>query len=123
MREITDHKTNPCNEAIRVTADDLNPENGNASHVYYVDYRNRFGNIDEQVVRFQDGPLKESGVNGTTQEVLLAILIDRLRCFQTSKYANDYNARALAACTEALNALKARTSDREARGVEGTHQL
>jgi hypothetical protein len=123
VRAIHDHETNPCNASIRVTANDQNPDNGNASHVYYVDYRNKYGAISEQVVSFQDGPIKEAGVNGTTQEVLLAILIDRLRCFQTSAYANSFNQEALDHCEHALAALKARTAERETRGVEGTHKL
>lgn len=123
MKTLHLHETNPANESIRITADDPDPDNGNASHRYYVDYRDLFGSIQEQHVRFQSGPILDNGVNGTTNEVLLAIVIDRLRGFQSGKYANDYNARALAACLEAINALKARTEDREKRGVEGTHQL
>jgi hypothetical protein len=73
---------------------------------------------------FQNGPVKESGegVNGITHEVLFAILIDRLDGFQAGQYANDFNARALTYLRDALNQLHARTREREARGVEGTHK-
>jgi len=74
-------------------------------------------------VRFQDGPIKESGVNGVMDENLLAIVIDRLKGFQSGPYASDFNQKAMAQCTAALATLKERTAEREARGVEGTHAV
>lgn len=73
---------------------------------------------------FQNGPVKENGegVNGITHEVLLAILIDRLQGFQSGPYKNRENAVAITKLEEALMWLHKRTLDREARGVEGTHQ-
>lgn len=133
MREIHGHEVNECNKAIRIYADDQNPDNGNASHHYVCtypvaghkdDWRFRpFRGMAEKEIDFQDGPIKEVGTNGITQEVLLTILIDRLEGFQTSKYANGYNETALAHCKEALAALNARTAEREKRGVEGTHEV
>jgi len=73
-------------------------------------------------VLFQNGPIKEVGVNGVTQEALLAIVIDRLRSFQAGPFASDHNEQALSACRHALWHLQARTRERIARGVEGTHQ-
>lgn len=69
---------------------------------------------------FQNGPIKESGVNGITQEALLAIVIDRLRCFQAGPYACEDNAEALQHCEDALEYLQKRTLARIKRGVEGT---
>jgi hypothetical protein len=123
MRQITQHQTNACNKAIKVTADERNPENGNASHFYACSYTSDEGNTSTQLLSFQNGPIGVVGTNGITHEVLLAILIDRLECFQDSKYANEYNELALGHCKMALKALKARTTEREARGVEGTHKL
>jgi hypothetical protein len=59
---------------------------------------------------FQNGPVKENGegVNGLTHEVLLAILIDRLRGFQAGPYACPENALALSYIEGALAALNAR---------------
>ncbi len=71
---------------------------------------------------FQDGPIKEAGVNGVMDENLIAIVIDRLKGFQAGPYACIPNAVALTALEGALEALQSRTKDREARGVEGTHQ-
>lgn len=73
-------------------------------------------------VIFQNGPIKEAGVNGVTHEVLLAIVIDRLRSFQNGPYACGPNAIALASCHEAMRQLQKRTRERIARGVEGTHR-
>lgn len=75
------------------------------------------------VVLFQNGPIKEHGVNGVTQEALLAIVIDRLRCFQAGPFSCRENAIALTHCEEALMWLQRRTVARIKRGVEGTNQV
>jgi hypothetical protein len=92
------------------------PGQGGANHLYAI--RNGLDFLCS--VRFQNGPIKEFGVNGITQEALLAIVIDRLRCFQAGPFAGEHNAIALEKCEDALNHLQARTRDRIARGVEGT---
>src|ERR1051325_276783 len=76
-----------------------------------------------QVVLFQNGPIKEFGVNGITQEALLAIVIDRLRSFQAGPFSCRENAIALTHCEEALMWLQRRTVARIKRGVEGTHAI
>ena len=73
-------------------------------------------------ILFQNGPIKEAGLNGITQEALLAIVIDRLRSFQAGPFACVSNQTALVKCKEALDALKFRTTCRLARGVEGKAQ-
>lgn len=73
-------------------------------------------------IRFQNGPIKEHGVNGITQEALLAVVIDRLRSFQAGPFASEYNQEALVHTEQALHALQRRTRERLARGVEGTNQ-
>ena len=70
-------------------------------------------------VHFQEGPIQEAGVNGVTQEALLAIVIDRLKSFQAGPYPSPFNASALVHCEQALNDLQQRTRNRIARGVEG----
>ncbi|KVR99176.1 hypothetical protein WK29_30460 [Burkholderia vietnamiensis] len=72
---------------------------------------------------FQNGPIAEAGVNGITQEVLLAIVADRLRSFQAGPYACRENALALTKIEEAQHWLQQRTIARMRRGVEGTHTL
>jgi hypothetical protein len=95
------------------------PGHGGASHEYRItlpDGRNTF-------INFQNGPIKEAGVNGLTHEVLLAILVDRLEGFQAGQYACDQNATALGWLRDTLAVLKSRTENRIARGVEGTHEV
>ncbi len=72
-------------------------------------------------VTFQNGPIKEAGVNGVMNEDLIAIVIDRMRGFQSGDYKCRDNALALTKLEEALMWLRNRTNEREARGVEGTH--
>ena len=121
MRKITSHQVNECNKAISIDADDRG--HGGASHEYMVSWPAADENGMEVFIPFQNGPIKEAGVNGLTHEVLLAILIDRLTDFQNGPYANGYNARALEHLVLAREMLYARTREREARGVEGTHQI
>ena len=72
------------------------------------------------VVNFQNGPIKEAGINGVMNEDLIAIVIDRMQGFQSGQYACRENAVALTKLEEALMWLRKRTQDREDRGVEGT---
>lgn len=72
---------------------------------------------------FQDGPIKEVGVNGIMNEDLLLIVLTRLQNFQNSKFTCRENALAITKIEEAVMWLRKRTQDREARGVEGTHNV
>ncbi|MDY0258665.1 MAG: hypothetical protein RBR41_03235 [Desulfovibrio sp.] len=72
------------------------------------------------VVKFQKGPVTESGVNGIFMEDLLQICRHRLQCFQAGSFACRENALALTKIEEALHWLDHRTKDRQARNVEGT---
>ena len=74
-------------------------------------------------VRFQNGGINEAGVNGVMNEDLIAMVIDRLNSFQTSKFKCRENALAITKLEEALLWLRKRTMDREDRGVEGTHTV
>lgn len=73
-------------------------------------------------IKFQNGPIKESGVNGCHQEDLLAIVIDRLEGFQSGQFACKENRLALVHVCFALDLLNRRTQERINRGVEGTNQ-
>lgn len=64
-------------------------------------------------VSFQDGNPNEFGVNGVSIESLLAMCADRLACFERGPFANGYNATALHHLTLSLEALKARTRERD----------
>jgi hypothetical protein len=117
MRVITTHIVNPANDKITITVID-EPGSGGAHHEYEVGYNSQ----EPVLIKFQKGPIVEAGVNGLTQEVLLAICIDRLQCFQKGPYACRENAIALTKLEEATMWLQKRTRDRMVRGVEGTHQ-
>lgn len=125
MREVTTHKVNGLNEVLRIEVLD-EPGNGGACHVYGIaSDEPRDASKPPEVmlpIRFQDGPIGEAGVNGVSQEALLAIIIDRLQCFQKGPYACRENALALTKLEEAMHWLQHRTRERMARGVEGTMQ-
>lgn len=73
-------------------------------------------------VHFQEGPIKEVGVNGVCNEDLIAMVISRLDHFQESEFACYENDMAIVKLEEALMWLRKRTMSREQRGVEGTSQ-
>lgn len=123
MRQITDHIVNPVNDKLVVEVID-EPGAGGAHHVYQVrGYHEKAADETAVVIRFQNGPIAEAGVNGLTQEVLLAIVCDRLRSFQAGPYACRENALALTKIEEAQHWLQQRTIARMRRGVEGTHAV
>lgn len=72
-------------------------------------------------VHFQEGPIKECGVNGIANEDLIAMVICRLEGFQNSQYKSRDNAMVITKLEESLLWLRKRTIEREARNVEGTH--
>jgi len=92
-----------------ICLDELGP--GGACHKYQVEPVNRIPEHQDDMfarVSFQDGPVKENGVNGCQNEDLLAIVIDRLRHFQAGKYACKEYADALFECDSALFILESR---------------
>ncbi len=74
-------------------------------------------------IHFQEGPIKECGVNGVCNEDLLVMVIRRLQGFQESEFKCRENACAITKLEEALLWLRKRTMGRENRGVEGTHTV
>lgn len=118
MRILSDHKVDPSVDTLEIAVVD-EPGHGGANHHYVVE-AGEFPNMLH--VKFQNGPIKVSGVNGVTHEALLAILCDRLRGFQSGQYACSDNAVALSHLELAQEALQKRTRERLARGVEGTHE-
>lgn len=108
------------------------PENMkfNAPHMFAVEpsyeYIKSIGKQHEPIsplvqIHFQEGPIKEQGVNGVCNEDLIAMVITRLEHFQKSEYACRDNAIAITKLEEAMLWLRKRTMGREQRGVEGTH--
>jgi len=134
MRTLEDHIVNPANEKITIEVQD-EPGAGGASHLYMIKGFNTGTNpscpfterhgapAEHATVLFQNGPINEVGVNGVTQEVLLAIVADRLRSYQTEPYKCKENACALTHIEEAMHWLQQRTIARMRRSVEGTHNI
>jgi hypothetical protein len=89
----------------------------NAPHVFTLKNAGSSEHLGE--LRFQRGPLRETGINGISDEVLIAIVIDRLEHFQKGEFVNNDSYIAIERLTEALLWLKKRTLDRTLRGVEG----
>lgn len=121
MREITTHVVNPVNDKLHIKVMD-EPGAGGANHEY------RISTVDQSNNRlwhlsFQNGPINDHGVNGVTQEALLAIVADRLESFQAGPYACLENLNALEHVRYAMTWLASRTKDRMTRGVEGTHTV
>lgn len=134
MRELTDHIVSG-DQAVQLKIEVTDePGAGGANHLYMIRGFNtqtnpsdpftvRHGSPSEHTtILFQNGPIKDFGVNGVTQEALLAIVIDRLRSFQAGPFSCDDNQAALERCEDALQFLQKRTIARIKRGVEGTHQ-
>lgn len=93
---------------------------GGACHKYTVEKIGEGYSPSLAIVNFQNGPIKENGVNGCHNEDLIAIVIDRLECFQAGEFACPENERAIIYLKESLGQLNFRTQNRIVRGVEGT---
>jgi len=117
MRQLTGHIVNPANDKIDIFVRD-DPGAGGAHHHYSVEVKNPNAPEPTTHIHFQNGPIAEVGVNGLTQEVLLEIVADRLRCFQAGPFACKENACALTKIEEAQHWLQQRTLERMRRGVE-----
>lgn len=131
MRKITEHVVNSANDRLTITVVD-DPGQGGANHRYEIsgfdaESNPSSGGEDHSrlVILFQNGPIgvDGNGVNGITQEALLAIVADRLRSFQKGPYSCKANACALTHIEEAQHWLQQRTLERMRRGVEGTHAI
>lgn len=92
-------------------------------HFYVVESGIGFGDSVQKLaeIHFQEGPIKENGVNGVMNEDLIAMVITRLEHFNDSDYRCRENSMAITKLEEALLWLRKRTMGRERRGVEGTH--
>ena len=108
MRIHTDHNGVYVN-AISQLSDATDVE----GHLYFL----QAGESPSEI-KFQLGPVGSNGVNGITNEALLAILIHRTK-FLDSKFGCDENKRAIQHMEEALVNLEVRTARRMVRGVEG----
>ena len=88
-----------------------------SGHVYQV----AIGGVPLADIRFQDGPVKENGVNGLTNEALLAIVAHRIGVLN-DKFPCRENEVARTHVETALMWLEKQTADRLRRGVEGENK-
>jgi hypothetical protein len=98
-------------------------------HKYELDHFENYGlpGVPVQTLQFiekvpeSEGSTPLKTVNdGTTNEEVLAVLIDRLQYLQ-GKFPCRENAIVITKLEESLMWLNKRTADRKARNVEGTH--
>lgn len=94
---------------------------GGAHHLYHIyEVDADIATIEPlTVIKHQEGAILENGVNGCTNEALLAICGHRMECFQAGSFPSHYNANAKAGIDFSRANLEARTRDRKARNVEG----
>lgn len=99
------------------------PGPGGAYHEYLVFFGDVHAEEEQEgrVIQFQKGPRKDpESISGVLDVDLLEIVRDRLRVFQTGKFACKENACALTHIEEALLWMNKRTEDRAERQVLGT---
>jgi len=115
MRNIDDHFDGfGLNDSITLQADDAGT--GGASHHYTA----TVGGVKVLDVQFQHGARDEAGSTpGVTDRVLLAVLLDRMRSFQSGPFGSRLNSLALTAIEQAMLWLHQRTMERDRRGVLG----
>lgn len=97
------------------------PEFGAPGHFYNVN----IGSEEFPVcfpIDFQHGPVKANGVNGLTNEALLAILIHRTGILDEA-FPCEENKAALVHMRTALALFESRTKNRIDRGVEGENKV
>jgi len=78
-------------------------------------------------IDWQEGPVGRDGdrkeqTGAYVEEVLVACL-DRLGCYQNTKFSCPENVLAVSDLEGAIKWLRRRTEDREKRLVEGTHKI
>ena len=72
-------------------------------------------------IKFQLGPVKEVGVNGTQIEDVIDALVTRLKGFQAGDFKCRENSLAVTKLEEARHWLLHRTAARVEQGVEGAN--
>lgn len=101
-------------EVKHVSNDEFPP-----GHRYIIN--NPTGDVHAEVL-FQNGPVKEVGVNGLTNEALLALVLHRLRILNTNFPCRE-NSLAITNIEQGVMWLEQRTKDRAKRNVEGFNKL
>lgn len=103
-----------------VALDAPDPNAGNASHVYEIQFG---GPAESLTIMFQHGPRGGAdSTPGVFEDALLAILQDRMEGFQSGPFACPENQMCLEAIREARDALDRRVANRMAQKVLGVNK-
>jgi hypothetical protein len=119
-REIVEHCLGTLNENLLLLAKERGGVPG-APCDYYILNRASHpigGGFTPVFLGFQKGNPAD-GINGISQEVLLAVVLDRLRVMQAGEFSCVHNAFAVELLKEALGWLQQRERERAKRGVSG----
>ena len=101
-RSITTHHIDEGSRKLTIQA--VEPlDKDQAPHTYWIQ-----GAACHTCISFQKGPAPEVGVNGVTEESLLAILADRLQSLQETRDYSPENEAALICIDKALKHLNKR---------------
>lgn len=117
MNLLSSHKVSGLNQELEIEPKE-DTDKGGASHTYEISHKDKILGV----IHFQNKPINESGVNGISNEALLAIVENRLLGFQAGEFSCRENAIAITKIQEALMWLQKRTLDRVRRDVEGTYE-
>lgn len=120
-RKVRGHEINSFNrEHVSIHADEADASG--ASHYYSIGVLTKDVGVSAALIHFQQGPVREVGFNGLTDESLLAVVLDRIQGFQRGPFGCRENAIVVTKLQEAMHWLRHRAEDRETRGVEGTNK-
>ncbi len=118
QRLIETHKCNGLNNAIDIRAIGEPGAGGACLEYMVVAVGPQGGRAFASHIRFQSGNPAE-GINGISNESILAVVRDRLQGFVNGPFSTPDSAGALAHVIMAMECLQKRTAERIERGVEG----
>lgn len=111
------------NDKITILSDPRDPQGGNASHHFQAVMHTSEGDVTLADVQYQHGPRDEKGsTDGVTDEVLVAIQLERYRGFQSGPFACRENEMVVMKLEEALHWMRERAWARHRQGVLGKNE-
>ncbi len=125
------HDGHGLNDSFVILHDERDPDAGGASHHYSVMSMDMEKDGDSYISQHLDvqyqhgGRAVEGSTKGIVDEVLYAIIIDRLECFLAGPFGggpDGANARELKLVKECLAIRRGRADERAARGVLGKNE-
>ncbi len=123
MRELTSHVVNGTNNPLKIEVVDDADFLGNECIDYRFCLRNQQGEgYDLGQLKLHFGQSGGAGINGVTNEGLLAVVEDRLLCLQAGTFATHERGIALMKVQEALMWLHKWTRDQMERDAKGANK-